>query len=183
MKYGLFSQWIWLKDINVNYNKSDVLSAIISRPYTELLCNLSKHIVTYMTICWRMYYIQHQQTSSRGRRGRDRMVVGFTTTYAIGAYHHWSCVAFDFRSVEMYSIQHYVIKFVSDFVAGCWFSSGTTVSSTNNTDRHDITEIVLQRALNNINQTSNEIVVFLSHTYLLMLSTEIHHIANYLHNK
>jgi len=25
----------------------------------------------------------------RGRRGRDRMVVGFTTTYAIGAYHHW----------------------------------------------------------------------------------------------
>ena len=25
---------------------------------------------------------------SRGRRGRDRMVVGFTTTYAISAYHH-----------------------------------------------------------------------------------------------
>jgi hypothetical protein len=23
-----------------------------------------------------------------GRRGRDCMVVGFTTTYAIGAYHH-----------------------------------------------------------------------------------------------
>ena len=23
-----------------------------------------------------------------GRRGGDRMVVGFTTTYAIGAYHH-----------------------------------------------------------------------------------------------
>jgi hypothetical protein len=25
---------------------------------------------------------------SRGSRGRDRMVVGFTTTYAISAYHH-----------------------------------------------------------------------------------------------
>jgi hypothetical protein len=25
---------------------------------------------------------------SRGRRSRDRMVVGFTTTYAISAYHH-----------------------------------------------------------------------------------------------
>jgi len=24
----------------------------------------------------------------RGRRGRDRMVVGFITTYAISAYHH-----------------------------------------------------------------------------------------------
>ena len=27
----------------------------------------------------------------RGRRGRDRMVVGFTTTYAISVYHHKSC--------------------------------------------------------------------------------------------
>jgi hypothetical protein len=24
----------------------------------------------------------------RGRRGRDRIVVGFMTTYAISAYHH-----------------------------------------------------------------------------------------------
>ena len=24
----------------------------------------------------------------RGRRGRDRMVVGFTTTYVISVYHH-----------------------------------------------------------------------------------------------
>ena len=25
------------------------------------------------------------------RRGRDRIVIGFTTTYAIGTYHHLSC--------------------------------------------------------------------------------------------
>jgi hypothetical protein len=25
---------------------------------------------------------------SRGRRGRDRIIVGFTTTYAISDYHH-----------------------------------------------------------------------------------------------
>jgi len=31
---------------------------------------------------------------------------------------------------EVYSIQHYVIKFVSDL----WFSPSTLVSSTNNTD-------------------------------------------------
>ena len=48
-----------------------------------------------------------------GRRGRDCMVVGFTTIYAIGAYHHWSC-EFKSRSSEVYSI-HYVIKFVSDW--------------------------------------------------------------------
>jgi hypothetical protein len=27
-------------------------------------------------------------TCKWGRHDRDRMVVGFTTTYAIGAYHH-----------------------------------------------------------------------------------------------
>jgi len=26
--------------------------------------------------------------TGRGHRGRERMVVGFTTTYAISAYHH-----------------------------------------------------------------------------------------------
>ena len=49
----------------------------------------------------------------RGRRGHHRMVVGFITTYAINAYHHWSC-EFEFRSGEVYSIQHYMIKFVRD---------------------------------------------------------------------
>jgi hypothetical protein len=28
------------------------------------------------------------QLSVRGLRGRDRLVVGFTTTYAISTYHH-----------------------------------------------------------------------------------------------
>ena len=32
-----------------------------------------------------------------GRRGRDRMVVGCTTTYTIGAFHHERC-AFECRS-------------------------------------------------------------------------------------
>jgi len=27
----------------------------------------------------------------RGRRGRDCMVVGFTTNYAISVHHHWRC--------------------------------------------------------------------------------------------
>ena len=30
----------------------------------------------------------HFRTLSRGRRGIDRMVVGFTTTYVIGTYHN-----------------------------------------------------------------------------------------------
>jgi hypothetical protein len=34
-----------------------------------------------------------------------------------------------------------------------WYSPGTPVSSTNKTDRHDITEILLKVALNTIKQT------------------------------
>ena len=42
-------------------------------------------------------------------------------------------------------------KFVSDFrQVGAWFSPGTSVSSTNKSDRHGIAEIVLKVALNTI---------------------------------
>jgi len=38
-------------------------------------------------------------------RWRDRMVVGFITTYAISAYHHWCC-EFELRWGR--GVQHYV---------------------------------------------------------------------------
>ena len=38
-----------------------------------------------------------------------------------------------------------------------WFSPGPPVSSTNKTDRHDITEILLKMALNTIKQTKQTI--------------------------
>jgi hypothetical protein len=44
-------------------------------------------------------------------RGHDSVVVGFTTTSAISAYHHWCC---DFESRSGRGVQHYAIKFVSD---------------------------------------------------------------------
>jgi len=40
-------------------------------------------------------------------------------------------------------------------MTGLWFSPGTPVSSTNKTDRHDITEILLKVAVNTINQPTN----------------------------
>jgi hypothetical protein len=48
------------------------------------------------------------------------MVYGFKTIYAIHAYHH-ECCEFKPRSGEVYSIQHYVIKFVSDWRQVCGF--------------------------------------------------------------
>ena len=41
------------------------------------------------------------------------------------------------------------------FATGRWFSPGTSVSSTNKTDRYDLNEIVLKVTLNIINQPTN----------------------------
>jgi hypothetical protein len=54
------------------------------------------------------------------------MVVGFTTIYAISAYHH-KCYEFISRSGEL--MQRYVIKFSSDLRQGGGFSPNTPVSS------------------------------------------------------
>ena len=56
---------------------------------------------------------------------------------------------------EVYLIQHYVIKLISYmYLRGC-FSTGTSVSFTNKTDLHDITEILLKVALSTIKQLTN----------------------------
>jgi hypothetical protein len=49
------------------------------------------------------YYRPHGCDADRGRRGHDRMVVGFTTICEFKPVH-----------VKVYSIQHYMIKFDSD---------------------------------------------------------------------
>jgi hypothetical protein len=48
---------------------------------------------------------------------------------------------------EVYSIKHYVIKFISDL------RHVSPVFSTNKTDRHELTEIELKVALSTINLT------------------------------
>ena len=35
-----------------------------------------------------MYIVYTSTNKDRGRRGRDRMVFGYTTTYAVSTYHH-----------------------------------------------------------------------------------------------
>ena len=59
---------------------------------------------------------------------------------------------------EVYPIQHYVIKFVTHFVNG--FSLGTPVSSTNKTNCHDITEILLKVVLKHHNPNPIIIIVY-----------------------
>ena len=45
---------------------------------------------------------------------------------------------------------------------GRWFSRGTPVSSTNKTDRYDITEILLKVALNTINHPTHLFMIWFS---------------------
>ena len=69
----------------------------------------------------------------------------------------------------MYLIQHYVKKFVIDFRQ----VDGTPVSSTNETDRHDITEILLKVALNTITLTPHPVEVPMCTMLCLILSIEV----------
>jgi hypothetical protein len=55
------------------------------------------------------------------------------------------------RYIAFICLQHYMIKFASDFVTGWWLSLHTHVFSTNKTDRHDITDRLLKVALKTIN--------------------------------
>ena len=61
----------------------------------------------------------HNYICPRGHRDRERMVVGFTITYVIIVYPNWNL-----------------------------FSACTPVSSTNKTDHHDKTEVLLKVVLN-----------------------------------
>jgi hypothetical protein len=57
---------------------------------------------------------------------------------------------------------------------GRWFSPGTSVSSTNQTDRHDITDILLIGSLNTITQTKTTYLCSLyPKTYFLTFELQI----------
>ena len=94
----------------------------------------------YMTGVW-ILHVKFKYI--RDHRGRDRMVVGCTTTYAISTYHQWSC---EFESRSLWDVHHTTLWYqVCQLLAtGLLFSSGTPVSFTNKTERHDITEILLK---------------------------------------
>ena len=77
------------------------------------------------------------------------MGVGLTTTYAIM---HVTIKDESSNPVhgEVYTIQTFVIKFTRDLRQASGFLMRSPVSSTNKTDRHDLTEILLKVGSNTL---------------------------------
>ena len=106
-----------------------------------------------LCFCW--FTTKTFLEKTRDCHGSDRMVVGFTTICEIAVPITTEVVILNSAHGEVYSIQHYVIKFVSDYsMAGRLFSPGTPDFSNNKTDHHNINEILLKVALNTITLTS-----------------------------
>ena len=74
-----------------------------------------------------------------GGHGRGRMVVGFTTTYAISAHHHW-CLMLWVRILIRARCTTLCDNVCQWLATGRWFSPCLPVSYTNKSDRHDISE-------------------------------------------
>ena len=80
-------------------------------------------------------------------------------------HHHWCC---KFKSRSGRGVLDTLYDNIYQWVAtGLWFSPGLSVSSTNKTDCHDITEILLKVALNTIKQTS---ISFLTICFIFYIS-------------
>jgi hypothetical protein len=104
-----------------------------------------KLVKRQVCIIWENSLYSHIHLLSRGCHGCDRMVVGFTTTYAISAYHHWCC---ELESRSGRGVQHYVIKFVSDLrQVGGFLRVLRFPPPISKTDSHDRIEILLKVAL------------------------------------
>ena len=87
-----------------------------------------------------------------GRRRSDRIVVGSITYLCT---HYLSPLTLWVRTPHRRGVLYTTLcdAICQLLAAGRWFSPGIPVSSTNKTDRHDLTEILLKVVLNNITLT------------------------------
>ena len=132
--------------------------------------------VSLSNIIFLLRYINTTKSQQRwGCRDRDRMVVGFTITYEMQSVPITTNLVSSNPTQEMdNSIQHHVIKFVTDLPqVGGFLLVLPPVSSINKTDRHDITEILLNVALKTTNQIKfKQRSLLLSITLSTILSLE-----------
>jgi hypothetical protein len=117
------------------------LAAIRSKTIQIILC----HVIIFYPIELILYYVRY---NNRDCRGRDCMIVGFTITCAISVYLHTTKNC-EFQSRSWRGVLDTTLcdKVCQWLATGRCFSLGPPVSCTNNTDRQDITEILLKMVL------------------------------------
>jgi len=98
------------------------------------------------------------------------MVVGFTAIYAISPITS-KVVTLNPAHCEVYSIQHYVIMFVSDLRQVSGFHRVLQFPPPIKLNHHDITEILLKVALSTITLTQISQSTVISNIYLLHTMT------------
>jgi hypothetical protein len=87
LKLYVFNFPIWSRGLSgSSYCKANQCQSVLNVCIVTQLKEQQQQSA-YVLLCTLIYY----SCNVGSRRGRDRMVTGFTTTYAISAYHHWSC--------------------------------------------------------------------------------------------
>ena len=142
------------------YDTLDCNSETVSS--TSPLCRGKFHTALYTRHGRSVYFVRELykrpvKHSQFVESDRDHMVVGFTTTYAISAYHHWCC---EFESRSARGVQHYVIKFVGDLQQIGGFLRVIRFPPPIKTDRHDITQILLKVAVNTIKKNKKNTAIY-----------------------
>jgi hypothetical protein len=139
------------------------MTTIERKGFTSKLCGSinNEYNVCFILTCemWLFALLHQRKLCNEGisywniktNMPRGRMVVRFTITFAISAYYNWRC---EFE--PPHSGDTTLCDKACQWLAACrWFSPCPPISSTNKTDRHDITEILLKVALNTITNTTS----------------------------
>ena len=105
-KFTLFERYVCLMLLHISCTLG--FSYIVTKYKLFVRCRYEVHIIYSLclsVVVWSIIRLTSINVQKRVHRGRDRMVVGFTTTYTISAYHHWCC-GFESRSGR--GVQHYM---------------------------------------------------------------------------
>ena len=130
----------------------------------RVVVNIAKGYINTM-YRWNIYF-QRYQTS---------VIIELPTSYGSWIYNHlcnqylssltlWVRIPFK-RDVLYTTLCDRVCQWLAE---GRWFSPGTLISSTNKTDRHDITEILLKVALNTISHNHHIYFKWHLHAFLIV---------------
>ena len=144
-RYQNIFQRVGLVQSGYHYHliKFNLLSPWFNVKIAHLALNNNRSLILYLTNEW-LAFVKHYMNRYVIDR-RIKLVFQFTSVPYIHRY------MFESRLYRGVLDKTLCDKACQWLAAGRWFSLGTPISPTNKTDRHDITEILLNVVLNTIN--------------------------------